>query len=1033
MKDAVTRKGPPFTLLAAQAAADRLKTARGWLRAVPTSDPVLIIGHTTAAAARLAADGAAGRTVMGWSQTTVRRLAEGLARVPLAKAGLRPAPTAGPLMVQRAVQALSPGSVYRENGVCDTPGFPGAADRAVTHLLASGAGPADLPPGDLAELVELVADQWGLAGLANHLDVLRYAANAAADLAAMRVVLLDVRVRARAEEEFLNRVVSACAGALAVAPESDEVTLDALQRIGFRTASAPNTESSTGPAKVTAFSAPGEGAEAVEIARRILELARDGVRFDRIAVLTRSEGVYRDRLEEALVRAEIPACFANGLVRPNRCGRTFLSLLRFVEDDYSARQFKDYLALCGARHAQAWERLIDDAAVVRGRERWPRRLAKRRRELESKLEVACRDEPDSPRIARTEADITRVDALGEFVETLFGVLDQIPAGATWDEWLDWLALTAEVALPGPVGISAVNEVLAELRPLGPVGPVDLKRVCRVLGGGMLSRRTPPPARRGRVLVTDPDGVRGLEFDAVFLLGLSGGLFTPRGREGQLMGEDVRRLLNGRGFRVETQEQLDQEAGLAVAVAQGAARRRVFFSYPRLDPLKSEKRIPSPHALRAMEQASGRPARIKDFEPAGEAERLPHPGSAIDCAEFDLSVLRLVGQGVGGIVRAGYMTGANCFLANALRFQGSRWTLKKLTWADGFLAENPAGAAGTNGGAAAALAEAGPGMQPVSPTGLQKFAMCPYQFYLNQIVRLREVRPADGVMEMDPLQRGGMFHQVQFELLTELRNRGIDPAADVDRTIAVMEPLLERVAARYADDLCSLNKELWTAQVEAMGADLRAWIRRFPAEYNQYSPWLYELAFGLPRDEDRDERSVADPVDIGSGILLRGSIDLLERRPAPPDEPGASGERPAWRVRVTDYKTGKYPRLLPLPTGRTKTIIGKGEYLQPVLYALGAEGVLPDVSIEGGRLYYCTSAGGFRAVEVPLDKDAREAAALVGAAVGEAFETACFPALPRQDACRWCDYRTVCGPAEEARIQAKSKPHPELLTRLRRQP
>jgi ATP-dependent helicase/DNAse subunit B len=64
--------------------------------------------------------------------------------------------------------------------------------------------------------------------------------------------------------------------------------------------------------QVVIFSAPGESRECVEIVRRVLALASDGVAFDRIAVLLRSPQEYRSYLEEAFGRANVPVYFARG-------------------------------------------------------------------------------------------------------------------------------------------------------------------------------------------------------------------------------------------------------------------------------------------------------------------------------------------------------------------------------------------------------------------------------------------------------------------------------------------------------------------------------------------------------------------------------------------------------------------------------------------------------------------------------------------------------------------------------------------------
>jgi hypothetical protein len=73
--------------------------------------------------------------------------------------------------------------------------------------------------------------------------------------------------------------------------------------------------------QVQVFSAPGEGRECVDIARRVLAQAKNGVPFDRMAVLLRAPETYRIYLEEAFGRAGVPAHFARGAVRPDPAGR----------------------------------------------------------------------------------------------------------------------------------------------------------------------------------------------------------------------------------------------------------------------------------------------------------------------------------------------------------------------------------------------------------------------------------------------------------------------------------------------------------------------------------------------------------------------------------------------------------------------------------------------------------------------------------------------------------------------------------------
>ncbi len=186
----------------------------------------------------------------------------------------------------------------------------------------------------------------------------------------------------------------------------------------------------------------------------------------------------------------------------------------------------------------------------------------------------------------------------------------------------------------------------------------------------------------------------------------------------------------------------------------------------------------------------------------------------------------------------------------------------------------------------------------------------------------------------------------------------------------------------------------------------------------YVPWRFELSFGLA-DSDA-QRLQADPhstpkaIDLDCGIHLRGSIDLVERR--------SSGH-----IRITDHKTGK-------ADGEDGQIIAGGKSLQPALYALVAEKLFcGELKVDGGRLYFCTSTGGFSEITVPLDQYTRNSIAQVAEIIGEALEQPFLPAAPAERQCAWCDYQPVCGPYEELRTRRKPKRQLAPLLKLRDMP
>src|SRR6185436_19571199 len=61
-----------------------------------------------------------------------------------------------------------------------------------------------------------------------------------------------------------------------------------------------------------------------------------------------------------------------------------------------------------------------------------------------------------------------------------------------------------------------------------------------------------------------------------------------------------------------------------------------------------------------------------------------------------------------------------------------------------------------------LAEQRLGARRYSLSALQKYAVCPYQFLLGAIYRMRPADDLEPLQRMDPLTKGSLFHAVQTE-------------------------------------------------------------------------------------------------------------------------------------------------------------------------------------------------------------------------------------------------------------------------------
>jgi ATP-dependent helicase/nuclease subunit B len=818
---------------------------------------------------------------------------------------------------------------------------------------------------------------------------------------------------------------------------------------------------------VTLRNWPGEPRECVEIVRSIQAEAAAGVPFDQMAVLLNSPGEYRAHLEEALARAEIPAYFVRGTTAPDPAGRAMLALLSCAADGLAAKRFAEYLSLgqvpapesskdvesrwvapddeltgnnnetsetgeddaapalvedsalvaepekrtvvAGALRAPArWERLLVDSAVIGGKDRWKRRLAGLAKEFELRAQDAAPE--DEARLESIKRQARDLDSLRSYALPLIERLDGLPAKAHWNEWLAHLRALAVNALRNPEGVLAT---LAELEPMGSVGPVDLYEVRLVLDARLHDLGVKPPKRRyGRVFAGPVDAARGLSFRVVFVPGLAERIFPRKIVDDPILPDRQR----GEIDLTRLHDQLALER-LGLRLAVGAARDRIYLSYPRIDVQQSRPRVPSFYALEALRAAEGALPGFEEIASRAESTtraRLGWPApenaeAAIDEAEYDLALLASLvdekdDQSTG---RAHYLLTANKHLARALRARSRRW-LRRWTPNDGLVDPDEL--------ARQSLARHQFSARSFSATALQNYSSCPYRFFLSAILRLDMRQEPAAIEVIDPLTRGSLFHETQFEVLTGLKEEGLLPlgADSLARAFILIDQSLQRLAAGYEDELAPAIPRVWQDGINGIKADLREWLRRMADNVDGWIPDKFELSFGLSDRGPRasDPASVDDPVPIIGDLKLRGSIDMTERQ-------GTD------RFRVTDHKTGR-------AYAGKETIVGGGKYLQPLLYALASQELL-DGQVESGRLYYCTAVGGYEDRIVPLDEENLQILNSVLITIRQGLADAFLPAAPDEGACRWCDFLAVCGAFEERRSGLKPRDRLVQINAMRELP
>jgi ATP-dependent helicase/nuclease subunit B len=1071
-------------------AAERLECSRRFVTNLAPGRETVIASGTRAAADDFVRALAVERVAtFGLHRFSFVQFAVQIARDQLAQRGLAPLTAAG----ASAIAVRSVFEVRKRNGlkflesVAQKPGFATALANTVRDLRASSVEPDVLLKlgergTDLAVLLAEYRAQLTSAKLVDISDVFSIAAERVrtetVGLSSLPIVLLDTPIASGAERRFVEALAGKAPEVLATVASGDNQTLAALADMGGerstearRTSTSLNrlqnfvfgsTPESSYPedGMVRFFSAPGEGRECVEIARRIHEAAREGIPFDKVAVVLRSPQTYAPLLESALERAGIPGYFARGTRRPDASGRALLTLLLCAEERLSAKRFAEYLSLAqvpnleenGAsqsgvepwtapnddmlpesnatadeqpppeplpdrvdeqdplvagtlRAPWRWEELLVEAAVIGGKDRWARRLNGLASELARKVKALRFAEPDSVKISRLERQLTNLGHLSRFALPILSDLAEFPEHATWGEWLVSLERLASKVLRRPENVLAA---LAELQIIADVGPVTLTEVLEALSTRLTELSVEPTrSRYGKVFIGSPEQLRGRSFEIVFVPGLAERVFPQKLREDPLLLDGDRTHLSVEPPLRTLRDRANDER-LRLRMAVGAARQRFYFSYPRVEVALARPRVPSFYALDIRRTTLGRLPNVDQFEQ--EAARnsgaelawlAPRdPKAAIDNIEHDLSVLRPLLIGGPKLVRgsARYLMELSPELGRSLRTRWQRW---QTGWgaSDGICVPSKS--------TCGQLAPYRLTTRAFSPTSLQSFATCPYKFLLSAIHRLSPREESVPLEQLDPLTRGHMYHAVlagflRYAIAEKLLR--LSPS-NVAQAQAKIEDILKTTAAEYHEELAPAIERVWQDEIEIMRADLRGLLTQMAENPDGYVPELIEFGFGLPTDGGRDPASTAQAAKLPGGYLVHGVIDLVERN--------VSGQ-----CRVTDHKTGK---------NRTEDgmIVGHGEVLQPVLYSLSVEASL-GTEVKEARLSYCTAVGGYTERTVVMDAWARKAASEVLRTIDHAIENGFLPAAPKEHGCDWCDFVSVCGPYEELRTGRKD---PNALTEL----
>ena len=581
------------------------------------------------------------------------------------------------------------------------------------------------------------------------------------------------------------------------------------------------------------------------------------------------------------------------------------------------------------------ERLIKALSPLDRSRPWSGQAAELRRVA---MELGCDGEAGAP-----------LDALWDALDDQTDMLDRL--GRANEPWT-WASFTAEVA-------AIVGEI-----------------------------ESMPAASPGAVRFTTIDRAEGMRAGHVMLADLAEGTFPDREAVEPLL------ALGPRDQPDERCRKLFSREMLRFLKILGSADSSVVLAYPSTD-LKGQELLRAgflddllallePELQRSCHLSFPRldPALVDQPELAGSAADRRIRATALASAQGETADLEALAEDPA---HREILNGT----AAALSVQARRVRGTEFSEFEGMLADS------------AALGELhreyGP-LKVYSPSQLETYIACPFQFFCKYVLNLEPIEEKDELDE-DMTERGSRLHDILEQIETLLMQPGSE--RDLEQTARIV---VDQVRGEEMAQPTELDRGLWEIERERLIRTIYQYLDQRKAYEGEgelnFKPYKLELAFG--------EKNAEHPVlEIGEGdrtVRLRGRIDRIDV--------AETSEGP--RLRVIDYKSGKVP---------TSKDVKQGEMLQLPLYAMAALKLLfpnePAGLFDLG--YWSLKKDGFKAISfASWDDDKKALAAYVLALVDE-LRRGVFVVQSRTPNCEsYCDYRSVCRIGQVRRTEKKSR-------------
>lgn len=281
---------------------------------------------------------------------------------------------------------------------------------------------------------------------------------------------------------------------------------------------------------------------------------------------------------------------------------------------------------------------------------------------------------------------------------------------------------------------------------------------------------------------------------------------------------------------------------------------------------------------------------------------------------------------------------------------------------------------------------------LSPSRLERLVACPYQYFLNDVLRVRapdEVDPED-TRWLNHKEFGKHFHQLLYDFMRAVKARGESVSLESHRE--EIHELTEQRAREIAERIPPPTQLAFEVDLRRMKIAAEVFLAAEETMPTGHEAIEFELKFGTEKDGARYPKPVRLDLIDGVTIRLRGSIDRVDRTPD--------------GFTIWDYKTG-------FAKGFDRTDLIRSGKLQWALYAYAfrklMDGLPTHLDVKRSGYYFASDRENGRRIwsEVPSeDVVGRYLRPLLEMSEQGAFFH--FQKSSKEDSpCRYCDFKSVC--------------------------